>query len=804
MTKAAQLPTPKPARRQATESDRLEAAPGNYEEQYRNVMSLLRQAPALVAILRGKSGVIELLSDEFSRLWGDRDVIGKPVRSAWPELKKDGIFELIDDVFDNGVPIYKNEMRALVVRKIGQPKEVAFFSISIHPYKDENDKTDGVMIHGTEVTEQVHARRLAENSEERYHAFIRNSSEGIWRCELDEPIPITLPPDEQIEQIFKHAYMAEANDAMAGMYGLKSSKDLIGVRLKDLMVCEDQRNIEYLRAFIESGYNLTNVESHELDTDGNDKYFSNSLVGIIENGTVIRAWGSQLDMTEQHKAAQTLEASEERLQLALHASNMGMWEWNVLSGELTWSDQLKRLYGLKPSAEITFEKYLTLLHPDDRQKTQDIIQSSMKTGKEYKFEHRLIWPDGSEHWLLGQGKAYLEDGKAVRMIGTAIDIDELKEAQHRALESEERFRSMADKAPVFIWVTGIDNECTYLNDAWMEYTGWPKEEPLGRRWVSSIHPDDAPRIIDEFNRSVGNREPFNMEYRIRRHDGEYRHIIDNGIPRFSNEGVFLGYIGSCMDIEDLKHQKELELLNRKLRKQRTQLVALNHAKDEFIAIASHQLRTPATGVKQYVGMMLEGYAGDVTDVQRSMLQAAYDSNQRQIKIVDDLLRVARVDAGKVKLSRHPTDMATLLSDIIEEQSIKVKQRRQNITFKGAADVPLVDVDENLMRMVLENIIDNACKYSYEGKPVLIELKTTAKQLQLRIRDQGIGIDKRDQKRLFKKFSRVDNPLTLGVDGTGLGLYWAMKIIDLHGGTIHLQSEVNKGSTFTIRIPINKS
>lgn len=232
----------------------------------------------------------------------------------------------------------------------------------------------------------------------------------------------------------------------------------------------------------------------------------------------------------------------------------------------------------------------------------------------------------------------------------------------------------------------------------------------------------------------------------------------------------------------------------------SQLIAVNRAKDEFISVASHQLRTPATGVKQYVGMVLEGYAGDITDSQRDMLSKAYESNERQLQIVSNLLRVAQVDAGKVRLRKSDIDMVQLVEDIITEQQDKFNQRNQSVVFKKPTKPIKAHIDKSHFRMVLENIIDNASKYSEEGMKVDVSIDRKIDCTEIKISDHGVGIKRSDQDRLFEKFFRIDNPLSTLVGGTGLGLYWAKKIVDLHDGSIDVVSEEGEGTTFVISIP----
>lgn len=230
------------------------------------------------------------------------------------------------------------------------------------------------------------------------------------------------------------------------------------------------------------------------------------------------------------------------------------------------------------------------------------------------------------------------------------------------------------------------------------------------------------------------------------------------------------------------------------------LIELNRSKDEFISIASHQLRTPATGVKQYVGMLLEGIIGELTPQQQTILQKAYDSNERQLRIVSDLLKVAQVDAGKVRIRKTPGSLTELVADIVREQRSTFERRHQTITVHGIPSDVLVDYDNDSIRMVLENIIDNASKYSLEGTDIIITLRETKDSVEIAVQDHGVGIGPDDIHRLFEKFSRIDNSLSTKVGGTGLGLYWAKKIIDLHDGDITCQSEPGAGTTFTVRLP----
>ena len=190
---------------------------------------------------------------------------------------------------------------------------------------------------------QDDAQRALRESEERYRAFVANSSEAIWRFELEEPVPVDLPSDEQIALFYRYGYLAECNDVTAGMYGFTTADELVGVRLGQMLVQEDPANVDYLCAFIESGYRLIGAESREVDRDGNEKHFVNNLIGIIENGHVLRAWGTQRDITEQRAIVSRLEqanrAKDEFLAMLSHELRTPMtamlgWASMLQSGSL--------------------------------------------------------------------------------------------------------------------------------------------------------------------------------------------------------------------------------------------------------------------------------------------------------------------------------------------------------------------------------------------------------------------------------------------------------------------------------------
>lgn len=227
--------------------------------------------------------------------------------------------------------------------------------------------------------------------------------------------------------------------------------------------------------------------------------------------------------------------------------------------------------------------------------------------------------------------------------------------------------------------------------------------------------------------------------------------------------------------------------------------AISSAKDSVISLVSHQLRTPATGVKTFLGILLEGYAGKLTDEQKEMVSKANESNNRQIAIINDLLYVARVDIGKITLNLKDTDLITFIKDIVSEQQGVIDGRKQkvNLTLPTACHA---NIDPDRLRMSIENLLTNAIKYSPDNSSIDIYLNETTQNIEIIIRDHGIGIPKDEIGKLFGKFSRIENSSTANIQGNGLGLYLAKKLVNLHGGEIVVESEFGRGSTFKIELP----
>lgn len=379
-------------------------------------------------------------------------------------------------------------------------------------------------------------------------------------------------------------------------------------------------------------------------------------------------------------------------------------------------------------------------------------------------------------------------------------LEREKIARIQAEESVRQFQFMAESMPQKIFTTLPDGSSDYMSPQWDEYVSGHTAKEKTASWLKVVHPEDYDENERLWKHSLSTGEPFQFEHRLKKKDGQYAWHLTRARPlRDNNEKIRL-WVGSSTDIEDVRKTKKLEADTARLTRQRFQLMELNTAKDEFISLASHQLRTPATGVKQYLNMALDGYGGPVDGNLKMFLEKANDSNERQLSVINDLLQVAQVDAGKVVLRKEKLNLNHLITNIIQEQSSKFARRKQSVTFDEQRKSITVVADPTKLRMVVENIIDNSSKYSPDGSKITIRTMSSRGKVRISVADKGVGIDKKDINKIFQKFKRLDNSLSTVVGGTGIGLYWVKKIIDLHDGEITVLSELGKGSTFTISLP----
>lgn len=332
--------------------------------------------------------------------------------------------------------------------------------------------------------------------------------------------------------------------------------------------------------------------------------------------------------------------------------------------------------------------------------------------------------------------------------------------------------------------------------------GYTDEEIIGKHFSTFYGDEDieADKPAKELEIATKFGRVEDEDWRIRKNGSKFwASVVITAL--FDDNNELVGFAKVTRDLTDRKEKEdELRLANNLLKTQQKELTKLNQSKDDFISLASHQLRTPATAIKQILGMYVEGFYPEITPEHTETLKKAYDANDRQIAIVNSLLKVAQVDAGKIKLHPSKFSIVELVDSIKEEIADTIRHRRQSLLTNYDITNEYIVADQQNLRMALENLVSNASKYTFSQGTIELNIDEADNKVFISVIDNGVGIASADIPQLFEKFNRLPNDLSDEVGGTGLGLYWANKIIQLHGGRINVTSKLNEGSTFTVVLP----
>jgi len=268
-------------------------------------------------------------------------------------------------------------------------------------------------------------------------------------------------------------------------------------------------------------------------------------------------------------------------------------------------------------------------------------------------------------------------------------------------------------------------------------------------------------------------------------------------------------IQNALSVEEVKDlnahlEQRIESATRELRASNAQLHKLDEAKDEFISMASHQLRTPLTSIKGYISMLMDGDVGVVSTEQKHLLQEAFTSSERMVRLIGDFLNVSRLQTGKFMIDKHPVDLAKIVDHELESLENNASTRGLKFSYKKPKNIPELILDESKMQQVIMNFCDNAIYYSKDNSKIKVGLVAKKGYVEFTVKDTGIGVPVGEQEQLFNKFFRATNARKQRPDGTGVGLFLAKKVIDAHDGKIIFESKEGKGSTFGFRIPVKKN
>jgi len=518
------------------------------------------------------------------------------------------------------------------------------------------------------------------------------------------------------------------------------------------------------------------------------------LIPVREpSGAISELVASGTDITMEELAKQMSEA---QMQLAVKASGVGMWDWDLITRQMVYTDQMAVYLGLSPDTSASDERVRACLHPDDRERVERMHQRILAEKTEYSTEYRTIWPDGSMHWLLARGRGiYDAHGKPTHLLGACMDITELKQAEEALRESEARFRRFVDSNIIGIALVDLEGNIREANDALLELLGYTREDLIAGRmqWTTMTPPEYQARDVQagEEELATGTFMPFEKEYVAK--DGKRVPVLTGGTR--------LRQVGSSplaiTFVLDLTARKELE-----------------RQKDLFLGMTGHELKTPLAVLRgtlqlgqrrlkritttEHVSPEWKTFVQDLT----KELEDSVRQIDVQTRLINDLLDVSRIMTNTLKLELRRCELGSIVRETIKDLRIMAPERSLLLEVPEHLAVHVL-ADRERISQVVSNYVTNALRYSSPDQPVHIGLTTKEDVARVWVRDQGPGLSAEAQKDLWQRFHQVrEVPVLSGSGkGLGLGLYICHMLIAQHQGEVGVESTLGEGSTFWFTLPL---
>jgi PAS domain S-box-containing protein len=634
-----------------------------------------------------------------------------------------------------------------------------------------------------DITERKQAEEALKRSELNYRLFVAQSSEGIFCQELERPIPVDLPEDEQVQRILHESYMAECNEALARMYGM-SAADFVGKRLTETLDAENPVNIELTRDYIRGGYRVVDRESHEVDPQGNLKVFLNSMIGIVENGMLLRTWGIQRDITDRRQAEQArahaeqaLRASEQRFRLATQAGKMYAYEWDVATDMVVRSDEYVNVLGFDDQPkQLTRQQLLARVHADDRALFATSVDQLIPENPTTQIRYRVLRPDGSVVWLEKSARAFFdEQGRMVSVTGMVADITERKRAEEALRESEDKLRLLLDSTAEAIYGIDLKGRCTFCNPACLRAVGYERvDELLGKNMHHLIHharadgslfPVEECRIFRAFRTGEGVHVDDEVLWRA---DGTSFPAEYWSYPQRREQEV-VGAVVAFIDITQRKLAEEaFASVNRRL---------IEAQEQERIRIA-RELHDDIGQRLALLAIELEQLHLSSADLPPEVHSHTGGLLKRTIEIATDVQSLSHeLHSSKLQHLGIAAAIRGFCKEFGERHNVEIDFQTHDLPSPLPPDASLC------FFRVLQEALHNSAKHS-GVRHFEVLLWGASGEIHLTVSDSGAGFDSEVTK-----------------EARGLGLISMEERLKALNGTFSIESQPKRGTTIHARVPL---
>jgi PAS domain S-box-containing protein len=499
-------------------------------------------------------------------------------------------------------------------------------------------------------------------------------------------------------------------------------------------------------------------------------------------------------ITESKLAEAEHKRLAERFKLATQAAQIGIWDWEIQNDQLIWDDQLYALYGLKPGQfGGNRGEWLKGLHPDDRQYAFELTEKAMHGEAENNGEFRVIWPDGSVHWLKTNGRMFRdENGIPVRMTGVNYDITARKMAEVEIRASEEKYRTLTESFDSIITTVDADGIFHYVNQAAARSYNLPADELTGKKMTDIFPLYVAESMLNNIRKVITSHSGMINESVVDVR-GDLRWFSTSIQPLFDTSGDVRLALINAVDITYRKNAEE------ELRKAKDKAEESDRLKSAFLTNMSHEIRTPMNGILGFTELLrMPG----LTEGDRSeYINIIKKSGDRMLNTINDLMEISSIEAGFVSIIKSATNINDTLLFMYSFFEWQAQQKGLELNFKTALpdEDAILNTDKDKLESILINLIRNAIKFTNKGS-VVFGYEPKASEIEFFVTDTGIGIPAGRLEAVFDRFVQADITLSRKYEGSGLGLSIAKAYVEILGGKVWVRSEENSGSTFYFTIP----
>lgn len=678
---------------------------------------------------------------------------------------------------------------------------VKWLEIITFPLKNSEGLTVGIVEYIKDVTERKHMEEKLQESKNKYHILFEEAGDSILIIDTDT------------------GELVDFNAAAYRNLGY-NYEEFKQIQLKDIEAVETTEEIKrHVKKINRKGYG--NFETKHRTKDGKIKD-----IHVIAKPITIRGKSFLIsmcrDITERKKIKDMLKLNRERYSLATHAAKVGVWDWNIENGEFYLDPNVKMILGYSdeeiPNDPDVWETYI---HPDDSKGAMEAVQAHLE-GKtlEYFYKHRMLHKDGSIRWIQDRGRTIRDtQGNAIRMVGTNVDISEQKEAEEKLKlskkklkmlnkeleqkveertkdlrESEEKYRNVINNISDVLMEGNIHGMITYISPQICDIIGYQPKELIGLKFFKFLHPKEKITYEELINKTGKAGDKFSTELRVLHKKGYYVPISAKGSLEEINNKLKMFVV-----IRDITEKRKIDNM---MKKEIKKLKDLDQIRSDLIRRISHELKTPLISIFSGTQYLLNECNDYINDNVQDIVKFIHKGGYRLKSLVDNLLIAYNIESNELNLNLKRENLIPIIKNCIDDVIFIANKRKVFINIELLKELYL-DIDKSKINNAISNILSNAVKNTLANGNVYIKTFEHPKYVDIIIKDDGVGLTKREMPLLFKKFGKIERygkNMNVDIEGPGLGLYISNEIVKLHNGEIIIKSKGrNKGSTFTIRL-----